>query len=161
MSDKDKKKVYVETSVISYLTARPSHDLIKNARQLATQDWWQVAPAHFDLHISSLVEREAAKGDPEAAVRRMNALKGIPDLPITEEILALAEKLLEATAVPRTSFDDAVHIATASVSGMDFLVSWNCKHIANPMTKPIIRKTLECFGYNYPEICTPLDMKGD
>ena len=91
MSDKDKKKVYVETSVISYLTARPSHDLIKNARQLATQDWWQVAPAQFDLHISSLVEREAAKGDPEAAVRRMNALKGIPDLPITEEILALAE----------------------------------------------------------------------
>ena len=161
MSDKDKKKVYVETSVISYLTARPSHDLIKNARQLATQDWWHVAPAQFDLHISSLVEREAAKGNPEAAVRRMNALKGIPDLPITEEILALAEKLLEATAVPRTSFDDAVHIATASVSGMDFLVSWNCKHIANPMTKPIIRKTLECFGYNYPEICTPLDMKGD
>ena len=157
----DKKKVYVETSVISYLTARPSHDLIKNARQLATQDWWQVAPAQFDLHISSLVEREAAKGDPEAAVRRMNALKGISDLPITEEILALAEKLLEATAVPRTSFDDAVHIATASVSGMDFLVSWNCKHIANPMTKPIIRKTLESFGYNYPEICTPLDMKGD
>ena len=139
----DKKKVYVETSVISYLTARPSHDLIKNARQLATQDWWQVAPAQFDLHISSLVEREAAKGDPEAAVRRMNALKGISDLPITEEILALAEKLLEATAVPRTSFDDAVHIATASVSGMDFLVSWNCKHIANPMTKPIIRKTLD------------------
>ena len=157
----DKKKVYVETSVISYLTARPSHDLIKNARQLATQDWWQVAPDQFDLHISSLVEREASKGDPEAAVRRMNVLKGIPDLPITEEILALAEKLLEATAVPRTSFDDAVHIATASVSGMDFLVSWNCKHIANPMTKPIIRKTLECFGYNYPEICTPLDMKGD
>ena len=157
----DKKKVYVETSVISYLTARPSHDLIKNARQLATQDWWQVAPDQFDLHISSLVEREASKGDPEAAVRRMNALKGIPDLPITEEILALAEKLLEATAVPRTSFDDAVHIATASVSGMDFLVSWNCKHIANPMTKPIIRKTLESFGYNYPEICTPLDMKGD
>ena len=157
----DKKKVYVETSVISYLTARPSHDLIKNARQLATQDWWQIAPIQFDLHISSLVEREATKGDADAALRRINAIKGIPGLPITEEIFALAEKLLEATAVPRTSFDDAVHIATASVSGMDFLVSWNCKHIANPMTKPIIRRTLERLGYNYPEICTPLDMKGD
>ena len=94
-------------------------------------------------------------------LRRINTIKGIPGLPITEEIFALAEKLLEATAVPRTSFDDAVHIATASVSGMDFLVSWNCKHIANPMTKPIIRRTLERLGYNYPEICTPLDMKGD
>ena len=74
----DKKKVYVETSVISYLTARPSHDLIKNARQLATQDWWQIAPIQFDLHISSLVEREAAKGDADAAPTAYKHNKGDP-----------------------------------------------------------------------------------
>ena len=156
-----KKKVYVETSVVSYLTAKPSHDLIKNARQLATQDWWQTASDDLDLFISPLVEREASKGDAEAASKRMSALDGVPRIPVTEEMLSLAEKLLEATAVPRTSFDDAVHIAIAAVSGMDFLVSWNCKHIANPATKPLIRKALERLGFEYPEICTPLDMKGE
>ena len=156
-----KKKVYVETSVVSYLTAKPSHDLIKNARQLATQDWWQVAPNDLDLFSSPLVEREASKGDVEAASKRISALEGVVRIPVTEEMLSLAERLLDATAVPRTSFDDAVHIAVAAVSGMDFLVSWNCKHIANPVTKPLIRKTLEKLGFNYPEICTPLDMKGD
>ena len=157
----EKKKVYVETSVISNLTARPSRDIIKNARQLATQDWWGSASDRFELYVSSLVEREAAKGDEEAAAKRIGALQGIPRLLITDEMLVLAEKLLDATAVPRTSFDDAVHIAVASVSGMEFLLSWNCKHIANPVTKPLIRKTLEGLGFNYPEICTPLDMKGD
>ena len=161
MKMQGRNKVYVETSVVSYLTAKPSHDLIKNARQLVTQDWWQVASDDLDLFISPLVEREASKGDAEAASKRISALDGISRIPVTEEMLSLAEKLLEATAVPRTSFDDAVHIAVAAVSGMDFLVSWNCKHIANPATKPLIRKTLERLGFDYPEICTPLDMKGD
>ena len=156
-----KKKVYVETSVVSYLTAKPSHDLIKNARQLATQDWWQVAPNDLDLFISPLVEREASKGDAEAATKRISALEGVARIPVTEEMLSLAEKLLEATAAPRTSFDDAVHIATAAIHSMDFLVTWNCSHIANAETRPLIRKTIEAAGYSVPEICTPLEMKGD
>ena len=161
MSDKDKKKVYVETSVISNLTARPSHNPIDAAAQIATHEWWCSADKRFDLFVSRLVESEASKGNPEAAARRLSIVQEMKFLPIDERMYGLAERLLEATAVPRTSFDDAVHIATAAIHSMDFLVTWNCSHIANAETRPLIRKTIEAAGYFVPEICTPLEMKGD
>jgi len=155
-----KKLVYVETSVVSYLTARPSHDAIKMAQQLATRDWWENYSSEFELYISPLVEQEASKGNQDAAARRLAAISEIPQIRITEPVIALAELLLRETAVPKTSFDDAVHIATAAIQGVDFLLSWNCRHIANPMTKPIIRRVLEEHGFKYPEICTPFELKG-
>lgn len=88
------------------------------------------------------------------------AIADIPQIRITEDIVTLAEILLKETAVPKTSFDDAVHIATAAVYGVDYLLSWNCKHIANPVTKPTIRRILEQNGFKYPEICTPFELKG-
>ena len=156
----EKKKVYVETSVISNLTARPSHNPIDAAAQIASHEWWFSAPRRFELFGSPLVEDEAARGDSEAASRRLAVVKELRMLPIDDRMFVLAEKLLAATAVPRTSYDDAVHIATAAIHGMDYLVTWNCSHIANVETRPLIRKTIEQAGLVPPEICTPLEMKG-
>ena len=156
----EKKKVYVETSVISNLTARPSHNPIDAAAQIASHEWWFSAPSRFELFASLLVEDEAARGDSEAASRRLAVVKELRILPIDNRMFALAEKLLAATAVPRASYDDAVHIATAAIHGMDYLVTWNCSHIANVETRPLIRKTIEQAGLVPPEICTPLEMKG-
>jgi hypothetical protein len=115
----------------------------------------------FDLFVSRLVESEASRGNPEAAARRLSIVREMKFLPIDERIYVLAERLLEVTAVPRTSYDDAVHIATAAIHGVDYLVTWNCSHIANVETRPLIRKTIESAGFVSPEICTPLEMKGD
>ena len=155
-----KKKVYVETSVIGYLVARPSRDVIKNAWQVATREWWERACDHYELYASPVVEREAAKGDADAAARRLAVVRALQSIAMCDEMVALAENLLEATAVPRTSFDDALHISVAAIAGMDFLLSWNCRHIANPETRPLIRKVCEEKGYRYPEICTPFEMLG-
>ena len=151
----ERKKVYVETSVVSNLTARRSYNLIDAARQVATQAWWDEAFSCYALFSSLLVEREAAKGDQEAADRRMGVVRLLEQLPITKDAEVLAEKLLEATAVPRTSYEDAVHIAIAAVNEMDFLVTWNCKHIANAVTMPKIYEICRINGFRCPLICTP------
>ena len=156
----EKKKVYVETTVVSNLTARPSHNPIDAAAQIASQEWWFSAPSRYDLFASSLVEDEAGRGDAAAAARRLAIVQEMRILPIDDRVFALAEKLLAATAVPRTSYDDAVHIAAAAIHGMDYLVTWNCSHIANVETRPLIRTTIEQAGLVPPEICTPLEMKG-
>ena len=122
--------------------------------------WWCGATQRFDLYVSRLVEREAAKGDVSAAERRLSIVREMQMLPIDDRMFELAEMLLAATAVPRTSYDDAVHIATAAIHRMDYLVTWNCSHIANVETRPLIRKTIESAGLVPPEICTPLEMKG-
>ena len=151
----EKKKVYVETSVISNLTARLSRDVFDLARQLSTRQWWETAAATYHLYTSALVWREAQRGDPDAASMRMDVLRNLEGLPIPEEAERLAMRLLDATAVPRTSYEDAVHIATASVNGMDYLVTWNCRHIANAVTMPKIYDTCQAVGYKCPVICTP------
>ena len=151
----EKKKVYVETSVISNLTARPSHDIFDLARQMTTRLWWNAAVDSYSLYSSSLVEREAQRGDADAASRRMDILKGLKSLPIPEEAESLAVKLLDAAAVPRTSYEDAVHIATAAVCEMDYLVTWNCRHIANAVTMPRMYEACQAAGYRCPVICTP------
>ena len=155
-----KKKVYVETSVVGYLTARPSHDVIKMARQLITRDWWETAAERYDLFISPAVVREVAKGDVEAAQKRIEVLRDIPRIPMDEKMGAIAERLLIDAAVPQTAFDDALHIAIAAVAEMDFLLSWNCRHIANAETRPLVRRSLERLGLRCPEICTPEELKG-
>ena len=157
----EKKKVYVETSVISNLTARPSRSVIDMGHQVATCEWWDSCQGELELYSSSLVDREASKGDAGAAALRMAALSKTKTLPVTDESIDLAERLLEETAVPRTSFDDALHIAVAVINKMDFLVTWNCKHIANAVTMPKIYKVCHDAGYQGPLICTPEQMKGE
>jgi hypothetical protein len=155
------KSIYVETSILSYLTARPSRDLLATARQHITRVWWETRRAQFDLFVSPLVKEEASRGDSDAARRRIESLGGIPMLEAVEEAFVLAQAFIVKAAVPSSAEDDAAHIAIAAVHGMDYLMTWNCRHIDNAETKPIIRAVCTANGYKCPEICTPEELMGD
>ena len=155
-----KQTIYIETTVFSYLTARPSRNLVAAAWQQITSEWWDSQRDRFELYISELVVVEAERGNPEAAERRLARLQGIPELSVTEEAIAFAEKLVEAGALPPKAADDAMHIAVTAVHGIDYLLTWNCRHIDNAETKPLIRKVCADSGYIYPEICTPQELMG-
>ncbi|MCX7110097.1 MAG: type II toxin-antitoxin system VapC family toxin [Proteobacteria bacterium] len=153
-----KKSVYIETSIPSYLTARPSRDVRAAAWQQITSQWWDEARDHYELFTSALVIVEASDGNPEAASRRLESLQGIPELLIDEEAQALAEKLVWEGGMPTVAKADALHVAIAAVHGIDYLLTWNCRHIDNAARKPIIRAICVAAGYSYPEICTPMEL---
>jgi hypothetical protein len=156
----NKKTVYVETSVISYLTARPSSNLLAAAWQKATNDWWDTQRNRFSLFASEIVIEEAAKGDAKAADLRLNALKEIPLLEITDSVLVFSKILINEGAIPPKAIDDSLHIALSVVHEVDYLLTWNFRHIDNAETKPVIRKLCLNNGYQYPEICTPIERMG-
>jgi predicted nucleic acid-binding protein len=153
-----KKTVYIETSIPSYLTARPSRDIRAAAWQQITAQWWDEARADYDLFISELVIVEASAGDPEAAGRRLEALQGIAELPIDQEVQELAGMLISKGGIPTGAEADALHIAVAAVHRMDYLITWNFRHIDNAATKPIIRSICASAGYSCPEICAPVEL---
>jgi predicted nucleic acid-binding protein len=153
-----RSKLYVETSVISYLTARPSRDVVSLGHQQLTREWWERAAAEFDLYVSGLVVAEAALGDVAAAAARLAVLEPITLLAETEESRALARRLLAARGLPQKAAADALHIAVASVHGMDYLVTWNCKHIANARMLRFVTETCRVAGYEPPVICTPEEL---
>jgi len=157
----DKKIVYIETSIVSYLTARPSSDLLAAAWQKVTIDWWDTQRDRFDLFASDIVIEEAGRGDDLAATLRLEALAGIPLLAIADEVLALSEALIKEGALPKEAVGDSLHIALSAVHGVDYLLTWNYRHINNAERKPIIRKVCLANGYGYPEICTPQELMGD
>ena len=126
-----KKRVYIESTVISYLAAKPARDLVKQARQFLTREWWEQR-RRWDLYISTGVMREIQLGNRDAARRRVAFVNGLSLLPETEEAGQLADYLIKSGLVPESVRDDALHIATATVHGMDYLVTWNQKHIFNP-----------------------------
>lgn len=150
--------MYVETSVVSYLTARPSNDIRATASQNATIEWWENRRLLFDLFISEFVVAEASLGHPEAASRRMNMLKGIPELGATEEVRGLAKSLIAKGCLPSKAEIDAAHIAVSAVHGIEYLLTWNCAHIANAVMRPKIEFLLREHGYEPPIICTPLEL---
>ena len=150
-----KTKVYVETTVVSDMTALPSRDVVQLGRQIVTKEWWATAASRFDLYSSSVVDKEIRKGDPIAAQRRIDALVGVPELDVTETETAFARKLIARKAVPEEYPDDALHIAVAAIHGMDYLVSWNFKHITNANTIPVVERLCREEGYVCPCICTP------
>ena len=152
----EKKKVYVETTVVSDATALPTNDLTLAGRQMATREWWKTAAEQFDLFSSTVVSQEVRRGDSEAAQRRIEALRDIPELVADSRAVALAIKIIDGKAVPKEYPDGALHIATAALNAMDYLVSWNFKHITNAQTIPLIRRICEVNGYRCPEICTPM-----
>jgi hypothetical protein len=155
-----KPKVYIETSVISYLTARPSRDIVVAARQAITQDWWENHRERFELRISIVVEEEIAKGDPVAVKRRIEKVAGIESLASSNEAENLAVLLLEKGTVPEGSEEDAAHIAIASAQGMDYLLTWNFKHINNAERKAAITRVVESCGFNCPALCSPEELGG-
>ena len=155
-----KQRVYLETTIVSYLMARPSRDLILAAHQAVTRQWWEERREDFDVYVSQLVLDEAGRGDAGAAGRRVDLLQGVPRLQVSNEAIAMAKALVAAHALPRQGAEDALHIAVATVHGMDYLLTWNCKHIANAELVPAIRGTIERHGYDAPTICTPDELMG-
>jgi len=149
--------VYVETSVPSYLTAWRSRDLVVAGNQETTKEWWD-RRNDFELYISEFVLQEASNGDSKAAEDRLKSLEGIPEIEITEEVAAIAEKLLLEASLPNKARVDALHIATAAIGGMDYLLTWNCAHIANPAFRFRIESVIRSFGYEPPIICTPQEL---
>jgi hypothetical protein len=153
-------RVYVETSVISYLTALPSRDLLVAAHQQVTRDWWS-SRTRFDLFVSDAVLQEVERGDGAAAARRLAALDGIPVLSATLSAQALATEFLRAAAMPSKAAIDAVHVAIAATHGVDFLITWNCTHIANAAVRGKIEAVCRDAGFRPPAICTPLELPGE
>jgi len=155
------ERVYIETSIPSYLTARPTGDLLAAAWQNATCRWWDRFRNSYELVTSLLVLEEAGRGDPDAAKRRLEALEGIAHLRLCDDIVKLTEALISDGALPPRATDDAMHVAFAACHNIDYLLTWNCRHIDNAAKKPLIRKTCAKHGYTCPEICTPLELMGD
>lgn len=152
-----KSSIHVETSIVSYLTARPNRDLVRAAHQEVTREWWS-ARATFELYVSQLVLDEASAGDPGAAAQRLEALRDLPLLELTAEVTALGASLIRGAALPPKAAADALHIAFAAAHGVDYLLTWNCAHIANATMRPTIEATCRANGFESPVICTPLEL---
>ena len=156
-----KAKLYLETTIPSYLAARPSRDLVVAAYQEITHEWWELRRADFDLYVSELVIQEAQAGDPQLAKRRLDLIAGLPVLTVSSEILELAEDLIAGGSVPRKALRDATHIATATVFSCEYLLTWNCRHIANAELQRMIRRLVDRHGYEAPILCTPQELMGE
>jgi predicted nucleic acid-binding protein len=155
-----KRKIYLETSVISYLTARPSKTIIGAAHQQITLAWWE-SRDQYELFVSESVLRECAAGDASAAEKRLAMVSDVPLLTITEQALDIAEALVTERIVPAKAAEDALHIAIATINRVDYLLTWNCKHIANPEIQRNIARHLEKVGLFLPFICTPEELLGE
>ena len=155
-----KRKVYIETSVISYLTARPSKTILGAAHQQITLAWWETR-RQYDLVVSESVLRECGAGDPDAAKKRLTVLNDVPLILITEQALDIANSLVAKGIIPAKAAEDALHIAIATVNGVDYLLTWNCRHIANPEIQRGIAAHLDDIGLSLPFICTPEELLGD
>jgi hypothetical protein len=151
-------RLYVETTIPSYLTARRSRDLRLAADQLATQEWWDECRHDYELFISQMVLKEAGRGDPESATARLARLAGIPLLSDLREAAELANRLLTDGIVPNVAADDATHIALAAAHGMDYLLTWNCRHINNHRIRSRIEHACKAAGLACPDICTPTEL---
>jgi len=154
--------VYVETSIIGYLTARSRDAVVFRARQELTRNWWDTHRERYDLVVSQLVLAEAACGDNEAAAVRLQLLAGIPLLDAADpRIETLANELVTAHLLPEKARSDAAHVAIATVHETDYLLTWNCKHIANAETLPKMYRLLADMGYAPPLIITPEEFSGN
>jgi len=154
-----KRTVYVETSVISYLTARPSRTILGAAHQQVTLAWWE-RRSRYELLVSRVVWQECAAGDPEAARTRLAAMEGLGMLAVTQDMVELASELVTRGALPVAAAEDSLHIAIATLHRVDFLLTWNCRHIANPLVQEAIAEYFEQRGFFLPVICTPEELLG-
>jgi hypothetical protein len=156
-----KARLYLETTIPSYLTSRPSRDLIIAGHQQITREWWERRSDTFQLYVSQLVIDEVSAGDPLAARDRLNTLRDIPLLDITPEVTELATRILASGKIPRKAATDGAHIAIAAVHGMDFLVTWNCVHIANATNTRALALICRQHGCDCPVICTSEELMGE
>jgi len=150
--------VYLETTIPSYLTAWRSPELIMAARQEITREWWDNRRSDFALFVSQLVWDEASAGDADAVARRIEILQDITLIEAVSGTEELIDALMRELSLPARAAADAVHIALSVVNGIDYLLIWNCTHIANAANRPIIERVCDAFGYESPVICTPEEL---
>lgn len=152
--------VYIETSILGYLTARPSRDIVVAANIEVTREWWETRRSEFHLYSSQAVVKETSQGDTAIAFQRLELLRNLSLLDLNPSVLDLAEQFLERSNLPAKADVDAVHIAAATVHGMDYLLTWNCKHIANAQIQRKLAEISLGFGYELPILCTPYELLG-
>lgn len=160
MTHLTKPRVYVETTILSYLAARPSRDVVTAGRQLTTQQWWENERRKYTLVGSSEVRDECEQGDPVVIERRRTFLAELSLSPLDERILELAEDLVRPGAIPKKAAPDAIHIAAANVMQCSFLLTWNLRHIANVRIRQQVERILIKHGYSQTIICTPDQLTG-
>lgn len=154
----ERPKVYLESSVISYLAARPSRDILATAHQQVTREWWERSRSHFDLFVSGEVLNEICRGDPAASQLRLQYVENLPVLEADDQARFLAAEILRTSTLPQKAAADAAHIAIAIVNGMDFLLTWNCTHIANGFVQRAISHLSRDMGFEPPIIVTPEEL---
>jgi len=148
----------VETSIFGYLTGRTSRDVVTAGHQKTTRLWWNKRRHAFTLYSSELVVEEISAGDETEAEQRLSHVRGVTLLAFSPEAVALARALLKRKALPPKAENDALHVALAAVNGIDFLVTWNCRHLANASLRALIERTCKKSGYRCPVICTPEEL---
>jgi hypothetical protein len=153
------ERVYIETTFVSYLTARASRDVVIAGHQQSTHEWWDECRGDYQLCTSELVFEEAGGGDPQAAQERLDKLKGMVLLETRREALDLAKELVQAGALPAKAFEDALHIAIAAQQMIPYLLTLNLRHMANATIRPLIETVCANKGYKAPIICTPEELK--
>lgn len=158
MTEQARAKVYIETSLVSYLVSRRSRDLIVAARQQLTIDWWDKEREKYELVTPELVLHEAQAGDQAEVAKRMSALAGLPLLELTTDVAKFASELLNKGVLPPKAARDAIYIAAAAIHGIDYLLTWNCKHIANAHVRKMAGRIFRAAGYEPPVICTPEEL---
>lgn len=152
------ERVYIETTVVSYLTARPNRDVVIAGHQQVTHEWWDTRRASYELCVSQLVLKEAGAGDAEAVQERLEVLKAMTLLATLDAALDLAKELIRAGALPTKAADDALHIAVAAMNGIPYLLTWNCRYLANATMRPLIEAVCAEKGVKAPIICTPEEL---
>ena len=154
------ESVYLETTFISYLVARPSRDVIVAGHQQTTQDWWANRRSEFQCSVSQVVIDEASLGDSLEVQKRLAIIAGLPTLEVTQEAESLTREIMVAGILPPHAFPDAAHVGVAAVHDIDYLLTWNCKHLANAQITRRLGVVCQNLGYKMPIICTPEELMG-
>lgn len=154
------ESVYLESTFISYLVARPSRDVIVAAHQQTTHDWWESRRDAFTCSVSQVVIDEASAGDPDEIRKRLEVIQDLPVLEVTESASSLAQAIIAAGVIPPRAVRDAAHIAVAAVHRIDYLLTWNCRHLANAQIMRKIEEVCDRSSERMPLICTPEELMG-
>lgn len=154
-------RIYIETTIPSYLVARPARDLLQAARQQLTRDWWELKRQQHELFTSQVVLDEIAGGETAMAQERIAAMAGITVLLATVEAETFTQRVLNSGLLPSDADRDAAHIALATVHKMDILLSWNCRHIANAAIQSRLRRLAAEAGLTLPLLCTLDELTGE
>lgn len=153
--------VYIETTIPSFLAARPSNNLVLAGQQELTRQWWEIRRSYYRLCTSELVLEEASRGDAEAAELRSRLLNDLPLIPVDSDTIALTKEIMTYGIMPEKAAADAAHIALAARHGVEYLLTWNCRHIANAEIIRRLDEVVFSSGYRLPTICTPIELFGD